>query len=66
VNLVILAILLPLLTAVVTMLWTRVGPLRRLLVGVSGVAQLAVSSTIAVAAMFAGGIGTAFLLLRRI
>lgn len=34
--------------------------------GLSGVAQLAVSSTIAVAAMFAGGIGAAFLLLRRI
>jgi uncharacterized membrane protein YedE/YeeE len=34
--------------------------------GLSGTAQLAVSSTIAVAAMFAGGIGTAFLLLRRI
>jgi uncharacterized membrane protein YedE/YeeE len=34
--------------------------------GLSGVAQLAVSSTIAVAAMFAGGIATAMLLLRRI
>jgi len=34
--------------------------------GLSGVAQLAVGSTVAVAAMFAGGIGTALLLLRRI
>lgn len=34
--------------------------------GLSGMAQLAVSSTIAVAAMFAGGIATAFLILRRI
>lgn len=34
--------------------------------GLSGMAQLAVSSTIAVAAMFAGGIAAAFLLLRRI
>jgi hypothetical protein len=34
--------------------------------GLSGVAQLAVSSTIAVAAMFVGGIATAFLVLRRI
>ena len=34
--------------------------------GLSGMAQLAVGSTIAVAAMFAGGIGTAMLLLRRI
>ncbi len=34
--------------------------------GLSGVAQLAVGSTIAVAAMFAGGIATALLLLRRI
>lgn len=34
--------------------------------GLSGMAQLAVSSTIAVAAMFAGGIGTALLALRRI
>ena len=34
--------------------------------GLSGVAQLAVSSTIAVAAMFAGGIAVALLLLRRI
>ncbi|MEQ9333833.1 YeeE/YedE thiosulfate transporter family protein [Thalassobaculum sp.] len=34
--------------------------------GLSGVAQLAVSSTIAVAAMFAGGIVVALLLLRRI
>jgi len=33
--------------------------------GVSGLAQLAVGSTIAVAAMFAGGIATAFLFLRR-
>ncbi|MDP2411016.1 MAG: YeeE/YedE thiosulfate transporter family protein [Pseudolabrys sp.] len=34
--------------------------------GLSGVAQLAVGSTVAVAAMFAGGIGAAMLLLRRI
>lgn len=34
--------------------------------GLSGMAQLAVSSTIAVAAMFAGGILTALLFLRRI
>jgi hypothetical protein len=34
--------------------------------GLSGVAQLAVGSTIAVAAMFAGGIATALLLMRRI
>lgn len=34
--------------------------------GLSGMAQLAVGSTIAVAAMFAGGIATAMLLLRRI
>ncbi|MFY9624527.1 MAG: YeeE/YedE thiosulfate transporter family protein [Rhodoplanes sp.] len=34
--------------------------------GLSGVAQLAVGSTVAVAAMFAGGIGAGFLLLRRI
>lgn len=34
--------------------------------GLSGMAQLAVGSTVAVAAMFAGGIATAFLLLRRI
>ncbi|OYW33714.1 MAG: lipocalin [Rhizobiales bacterium 12-66-7] len=34
--------------------------------GISGMAQLAVSSTIAVAFMFVGGIATAFLLLRRI
>lgn len=34
--------------------------------GLSGMAQLAVSSTIAVAAMFAGGIATALLVLRRI
>jgi uncharacterized protein len=34
--------------------------------GLSGMAQLAVGSTVAVAAMFAGGIGTAMLLLRRI
>lgn len=34
--------------------------------GLSGMAQMAVSSTIAVAFMFAGGIATAFLLLRRI
>jgi hypothetical protein len=34
--------------------------------GLSGVAQLAVGSTIAVAAMFAGGIATATLFLRRI
>jgi hypothetical protein len=34
--------------------------------GLSGVAQLAVGSTVAVAAMFAGGIATASLLLRRI
>jgi uncharacterized membrane protein YedE/YeeE len=34
--------------------------------GLSGVAQLAVGSTVAVAAMFAGGIVTALLLLRRI
>jgi hypothetical protein len=33
--------------------------------GLSGVAQLAVGSTVAVAAMFAGGIATALLLLRR-
>lgn len=34
--------------------------------GLSGMAQLAVSSTIAVAAMFVGGIVTALLLLRRV
>jgi uncharacterized membrane protein YedE/YeeE len=34
--------------------------------GLSGLAQLSVGSTVAVAAMFAGGIGAAFLLLRRI
>jgi uncharacterized membrane protein YedE/YeeE len=34
--------------------------------GLSGMAQLAVGSMIAVAAMFAGGIATALLLLRRI
>jgi uncharacterized membrane protein YedE/YeeE len=34
--------------------------------GLSGVAQLAVGSTVAVAAMFAGGIAAAFLALRRI
>ncbi|EJW10463.1 Lipocalin-related protein and Bos/Can/Equ allergen [Rhodovulum sp. PH10] len=34
--------------------------------GLSGVAQLAVGSTVAVAAMFVGGIATAVLLLRRI
>ena len=34
--------------------------------GLSGMAQLAVGSTVAVAAMFAGGIAAAFLLLRRI
>lgn len=34
--------------------------------GLSGVAQLAVGSTVAVAAMFAGGIGAGLLLLRRI
>lgn len=34
--------------------------------GISGMAQLAVGSTVAVAAMFAGGIGAAMLLLRRI
>jgi hypothetical protein len=34
--------------------------------GLSGMAQLAVSSTIAVAAMFAGGIAAALLVLRRI
>jgi uncharacterized membrane protein YedE/YeeE len=34
--------------------------------GLSGIAQLAVSSTVAVSAMFAGGIVTALLLLRRI
>jgi uncharacterized membrane protein YedE/YeeE len=34
--------------------------------GLSGIAQLAVGSFVAVIAMFAGGIGTAFLLLRRI
>src|SRR5215813_9990541 len=34
--------------------------------GLSGVAQLAVGSTVAVAAMFAGGIATAMLALRRI
>ena len=34
--------------------------------GLSGMAQLAVGSTVAIAAMFAGGIATAFLLLRRI
>jgi hypothetical protein len=34
--------------------------------GLSGIAQLAVGSTVAVTAMFAGGIATAMLLLRRI
>jgi hypothetical protein len=34
--------------------------------GLSGVAQLAVGSTVAVAAMFAGGIGAGLVLLRRI
>lgn len=34
--------------------------------GISGMAQLSVGSTIAVAAMFAGGIATAIILLRRI
>ena len=34
--------------------------------GLSGMAQLAVGSTIAVAAMFAGGIATALLVFRRI
>ena len=34
--------------------------------GLSGMAQLSVGSTVAVAAMFAGGIATAMLLLRRI
>ncbi len=34
--------------------------------GLSGMAQLAVGSTVAVAAMFAGGIAAAFLMLRRI
>jgi uncharacterized membrane protein YedE/YeeE len=34
--------------------------------GLSGMAQLAVGSTVAVAAMFAGGIAAALLLLRRI
>jgi uncharacterized protein len=34
--------------------------------GLSGMAQLAVGSTVAVAAMFAGGIGAAMLMLRRI
>ncbi len=34
--------------------------------GLSGLAQLSVSSTVAVAAIFAGGIATALLLLRRI
>jgi hypothetical protein len=34
--------------------------------GISGMAQLAVGSTVAVAAMFAGGIATALLLMRRI
>jgi uncharacterized membrane protein YedE/YeeE len=34
--------------------------------GLSGMAQLSVGSTVAVAAMFAGGIGSALLLLRRI
>jgi uncharacterized membrane protein YedE/YeeE len=34
--------------------------------GLSGMAQLAVGSTVAVAAMFAGGIATAVLMLRRI
>jgi hypothetical protein len=34
--------------------------------GLSGIAQLAVGSTVAVAAMFAGGIATGLLLLRRI
>jgi uncharacterized membrane protein YedE/YeeE len=34
--------------------------------GLSGMAQLSVGSTVAVTAMFAGGIGTASLLLRRI
>jgi uncharacterized membrane protein YedE/YeeE len=34
--------------------------------GLSGMAQLSVGSTVAVAAMFAGGIATAMLLMRRI
>jgi hypothetical protein len=34
--------------------------------GISGMAQLAVGSTVAVAAMFVGGIATATLVLRRI
>lgn len=34
--------------------------------GLSGIAQLAVGSTVAVAAMFAGGIATAMLVLRRV
>ncbi len=34
--------------------------------GLSGMAQLAVGSTVAVAAMFAGGVAAAFLVLRRI
>ena len=34
--------------------------------GISGMAQLAVGSTVAVAAMFLGGIATATLVLRRI
>ena len=34
--------------------------------GISGMAQLSVGSTVAVAAMFAGGIATALLMLRRI
>jgi uncharacterized protein len=34
--------------------------------GLSGIAQLSVGSTVAVAAMFAGGIATALLLLRRV
>jgi hypothetical protein len=34
--------------------------------GLSGMAQLSVGSTVAVAAMFAGGIATAMLALRRI
>ncbi|WP_353934658.1 YeeE/YedE thiosulfate transporter family protein [Acinetobacter baumannii] len=34
--------------------------------GLSGIAQLAVGSTVAVAAMFTGGIATALLVLRRI
>ena len=34
--------------------------------GLSGMAQLSVGSTVAVAAMFAGGIATAMLLLRRV